>query len=130
MLFDMSVLFVCSSTISTSDHSIGGPFSLLSELFSGRFDAGMRISGANEAGAFVVVISGLTDGATSGTLVVDVTIGWFTLVLLSGAMFSLIVDSVETERLKGKYRAWDEIVISVSLKWATIETSQMVKLVE
>lgn len=90
--------------MSTSDHSILGPFSSLSVMFVGRFEAGMRISGAN-AGSFVVVTSGLTDGGTSGTLFVAFTIGWFTLVLmLSGAIFSLIVDSAETERDDNKER--------------------------
>lgn len=56
----------------------------------------MRISGASVVvKVFGVVTRGLTDGATSGTLVV-LTIGLFTLVLFSGAIFSLSVDSAET----------------------------------
>jgi hypothetical protein len=91
--------------MSTSDHSICGPFSLLSETFAGRFDAGIRISGASVVVVVVfgVVTSGLTDGGTSRIFVVFST-DWFTLfVVFSGATFSLIVDSVETKMSKQEH---------------------------
>ena len=92
--------------MSSSAQSIFGPFSLLSETFAGRFDAGMRISGAKDGGTFVVVDvdSGLTEGGTT-VVMVRLVIAWFTLVVLRGvAIFSLIVDSPVTRRREEETR--------------------------
>lgn len=104
MLFCISVEFVSVSTISMSDHSILGPFSLLSVALIRLFVAGIRISGASDDVDLVVVVEVVVEvvirGATLGTVVVMFAIGVFTVELLSVAIFSFIVDSDKTKNAR------------------------------
>lgn len=99
MLFWNSVSLFFASSMSTSDHLIEGPFSVLSELFmplricGGRVDVDLVVDSIGLSVVDVDVVE-----ATSFALV-TFPIDWFTLeLLLSGAtFFSLIVDSDDTK---------------------------------